>query len=187
MRMLGWMVAGGMVAAAAGLAAQQAKPTEQAERDRLTKLADQVMVEMAAQLNACPVGFHAEVDPRLTLRQVQNGKQAADSTLVQLHFDPIEPKKAIVSASVTAHGFAPASAFLLVQQTLEDNRTQAFELKGGSSTAGLVRTEVDVTAVPFVRWVELNQVTYADGSVWHPAAGLACKARLSKFHYVSAR
>jgi hypothetical protein len=146
-----------------------------------------MMVEMVAQLNACPVGFRAEVDPRLTLREVRNGKQAAYSTLVQLRFDATPAKKSIVSANVTAHGFAPASKFLLVQQTPEDNRTQAFELKGGSSTAGLVRTEVDVTAVPFVRWVELNQVTFADGTVWHPAAGLVCKAELSRFHYVSAR
>jgi hypothetical protein len=160
MRVLGWMVAGGMVAAAA---------------------------EMAAQLHACPVGFRAEIDPRLTLREVRNGKQAADSTLVQLHFDSIEPKKVIVAASVTAHGFAPTSLFMQVQQTPEENRTQAFELKGAGSAGGLMRTEVEVTAVPFVRWVELNQITFADGTVWHPAAGLACKAELSRFHYVSAR
>jgi hypothetical protein len=186
MRMLGWMVAGGMMAAT-GLSAQQAKPNDQAEKDRLTKMADHVMVEMAAQLKACPVGFRAEVDPRLTLRQVQNGKKTTESTLVQLHFDSVEPRKAIVAAIVTAHGFAPTGELMLVQQTPEDNRTQAFELKGGSRTAGLVQKEVEVTAVPFVRWLELDQITFADGTVWHPAAGLACKAELSKFHYVSAR
>lgn len=133
---------------------------------------------------ACPVGFHAAVDPRLTLREVKNGKKAVDATLVRLDFTPVDTKKTIVAASVTAHGVAPHGELMLVEQAADDSRTQAFELTQGTNPAGLVWTEVRVTAMPLVRWVELNQITYADGSVWHAAEGTTCKSVLSRFHPV---
>ncbi len=186
MRVLGWILAGGMMAAAGSLAlsAQQTQPKEQTERERLTKMVDEVMAKMVAQLQSCPVGFRAEVDPRLTLREVRNGRKDSDSTRVRLSFTPADAKKTIVAASVTAHGFAPTSQFMLVGQTADDTRTQAFVLTQGRGAAGLVQTEVEVTVVPFVRWVELNQITYADGSVWHAAEGTTCKSVLSRFHPV---
>jgi hypothetical protein len=175
------------MAAAAGLpalSAQQVQPNEQAKKDRLAKLTEEVMSKMVAQLNACPVGFRAEVDPRLTLRDVKNGKKDADSTFLRVIFEPTDAKTTIVSASVTAHGVAPHGQLMLVGQSADENRTQAFELTRGTGTAGLVQKEIEVTAVPFVRWVELNQITYADGSVWHAAEGTTCKSVLSKFHPV---
>jgi hypothetical protein len=55
MRVLGWMVASGMVAAAAGLSAQQGRHG-----------AESVTIFPAVTMTitpACPVGFHAAIDP----------------------------------------------------------------------------------------------------------------------------
>ena len=186
MRVLGWVAGAGLMMAAAGLAAQQVQTKDQAEKEQLAKQADKVMAQMVAQLNPCPVGFRAEVDPRLTMREVKNGRKDPDSTLVQLSFTPVDVKKTVVAANVTAHGIAPHGQFMQVDERADENRTQAFELTRGRA-AGLWGSEIEVTAMPFVRWVELNQVTYADGSVWHAAEGATCKAELSKFHYVSAQ
>jgi hypothetical protein len=79
------------------------------------------------------------------MREVKKGKKEADPTLVQLSFQTTDAKKTIVSASVTAHGVAPMSEFMLVDQKVDESRTQAFELKS-VGTEGLVQREVDVTA-----------------------------------------
>ncbi len=186
MRLFGRIVGLGMLAmvgCVSALPAQQA----QAKSDQLTKRADELMAQVIRQAQACPVGFQAEVDPRLVKREVKDGKKVVESTSVRLSFMPTDAKKTMVAASVTAHGIAPSGQLMLVSGSLEESRTQAFQLKWASGAAGLLEREVTVTDVPFVRWVELNQVTYGDGTVWSAAEGASCRAELSKFHYVSAR
>ena len=171
-----------MLASSAGLVAQHMQANDQAVPDELNKKADALMVELLAQAGACPVGFRAEVDPRLTMRAVKKGKTDVDPTLLRLEFQPVEAKKTIVAASVTAHGVAPHGELMRVGQTTDENRTQGFELTRAEGQMALSGTEIEVTAVPFVRWVELNQITYKDGSVWHAAEGKPCRAVLSRFH-----
>ena len=169
------MLGGAMI-----LPAQQTKPLQ----ERSGRAADQIMTRMVVLSQACPIGFRAEIDPRLTLRDAKNSKRVEESTFVRLHFTTADVRKTIVTASVTAHGVSPHGELMLVGQNTNENRTQAFELTQANRTAGLSETELHVTGVPFVRWIELNQVTYDDGSVWHAAEGAVCKAGLSNYHPV---
>lgn len=180
MRVLKCIVTCAMLAGATLLPAQQIKPLQ----ERSARAADQIMTRMVVLSQACPIGFRAEIDPRLTLRDVKNSKRMEESTFVRLHFTTADVSKTIVTASVTAHGVSPHGELMLVGQKTDDNRTQAFELTPANPTAGLLQTELHVTAVPFVRWIELNQVTYDDGTVWHAAEGAVCKAGLSNYHPV---
>ena len=178
MRISGWVLGLGVAALTTGMAAQE----NQAAHEPLSAIPPQVILG-----DSCPVGFHAEVDPRLLMRAAKDGRGKADATVVRLDFEARGTHKKISAARVTAYGVAPAGLLMPVGQAPGAKRTQAFEITPGKADAGLVSTEINVTAVPFVRWVQLNQLTYSDGSVWHATPGLACKSALTGFHLVSAQ
>jgi hypothetical protein len=135
----------------------------------------------------CPVKFGASIDTRAIVRSIgdRGGDRGKDpnAPLLDLTFGPGKTAK-IVGASVTVHGLSPQSLYLPVGQRPSEDRTQTFEFNS-QPQAALAGTEVLVTKMSFVRWAELTQLRYADGSTWQPSAYARCKAVPSGFRLVS--
>jgi hypothetical protein len=131
----------------------------------------------------CPVNFGASIDTRVIVRSIGDRGKDPNAPLLNLTFGPGKTAK-IVGASVTVHGLSPQSLYLPVGQRPSEDRTQTFEFNS-QPQAALAGTEVLVTKMSFVRWAELTQLRYADGSTWQPSAYARCKAVPSGFRLVS--
>ncbi len=134
----------------------------------------------------CPVTFGAQTDGRAVARTIEDMHRNPDAPLLRLTFGP---ERTILSANVVIHGSQGSGLLLPVAgqsgQTRVDS-TQSFELKRSSGQQTVADTEVRVTQLRLVRWAELAEVRFADGSIWRPAPDAPCRAVLSPFHLASA-
>lgn len=141
----------------------------------------------------CPVGFGAELNTQLILRsasdqsapQSSSEKKHDDAPLLELTFHRLETPR-IVRATVSVHGLSAKGLFLPASNRTSANRTQIFTLNQESDVRGLARREVKVTGMPFVRWAEVTELNYADGTAWHASPDQECRAALSLFHLIDA-
>ena len=134
----------------------------------------------------CPVFFGAQIDVRAVARTIDDMHQNPDAPLLRLTFGP---GRTILSTNVVIHGSQGSGLLLPVagqsgQKTADT--TQNFELKRLSGQPTVADAEVRVTQLRLVRWAELTEVTFADGSIWHPTSDAQCRAVPSLFHLASA-
>lgn len=99
----------------------------------------------------------------------------------------------VAFATATVHGFGAGPRFELLSpgaaQNVRGNRSLApqtnlklqFNAEDGSSVA-----EMWLPRFGPVRWLDLNTITYADGSSWKPAKGETCTVAPSPFMLVGA-
>ena len=85
---------------------------------------------------------------------------------------------------MVVHGLLASAGYLPVGERSQTARTQAFELNLAPGKAAVAETEVTVTKMRFVRWAELTELRYADGSTWHPSGTAECRAVPSLFRLV---
>ena len=134
----------------------------------------------------CPVFFGAQVAGRAVARTIDDMRKNPDAPLLRLTFSP---ERTIVSAHVVIHGSQGSGLLLPVAgqsgQTKADS-TQNFELKRLSGQQTVADAEVRVTQLRLVRWAELTEVRFADGSAWHPTSDAQCRAVSSLFHLANA-
>ena len=133
----------------------------------------------------CPVNFGAELEGRAVMRSAEDAKHAIDSPLLKLTFTHLKTPM-IKAATVTVHGLSATGRYLQVAEQPSEDRTQTFDLAGPSDASDLVSTEVSVNKMALVRWVEVTELTYADGSSWHSSDLAQCHAVPSRFHLVDA-
>ena len=88
--------------------------------------------------------------------------------------------RAVVAANVTIHGLAPHGRTLPLnaepskRTKLESELTRTLELTMKPNDAGEATAEMMLTGFGIVKTVELNSVTYDDGSRWRVAKDSAC-------------
>ena len=132
----------------------------------------------------CPVGVGAQLDGRAVMRTAGDAKAKVDSPLLQLSFDRQDQPR-IVGARVTVHGVVPTSRLLPAAEHDDANRTQSFDLdRLSAKRQDVVEREVSVTRMTFVRWVDVTELRYADGSTWHASKEAQCRAVPSGFRLV---
>jgi hypothetical protein len=131
----------------------------------------------------CPVNFGAQIDSRVVVRSIGDGPQNPNSQALKVTFRRVDTPT-IVNASVTVHGMSSARRYLPVGQRSEANMSQTFELKP-SQGSDLRQAEVEITKMALVRWAEVTELRFADGSTWHTSAGEHCRATPSGFRLVS--
>lgn len=97
----------------------------------------------------------------------------------------------VASATATVHGFGTGPEFELVSpaagRNMRSNRSRAplknlklqFNSRDGSSVA-----EMWLPGFGPVRWLDLNSITYTDGSTWKPAKGDKCTVTPDPFMLV---
>jgi hypothetical protein len=118
---------------------------------------------------SCPVNLTARQSPGANRMEV-NGVQAK-GIVQNLHLTVTGPNsKRVVAAKVTVYGFA--------------GKVRAVET---SSAPSEIATDLAVPGFSGVRVIDLNAVTYADGSTWKLAAGSTCSSRIDPIMQVSGR
>jgi hypothetical protein len=92
----------------------------------------------------------------------------------------------IVNAEITAHGFSYKWRLIPVSAATPDiwkTMDVALDVRGNSSAS----RELSLGHFSTVRTIDVNSVTYADGSTWHAASPGACSVAPSLFMRVSAQ
>lgn len=134
----------------------------------------------------CPVNFEAQLNSQPRHHFIQEQQKFDDSQLLRLTFSHHNTAK-ILGASITVHGVSGSNSaqYLLVSRQTSQNKTQTFKLDRASESTGLTHVEVLVTKMMFVRWAEVTELRFADGSIWHPSALAQCRAMPSGFQLLS--
>jgi hypothetical protein len=139
----------------------------------------------------CPVGIEARhaMQTPVSMNAASNapGKQVVPQ-LQRLHLTLTNPSsRDIVSAQFTAHGFG--------------NKPKAMDLSAGSNEPDLAKTidvavgvkgksqashDLSLNHFTAVTSIDLNSVTYADGTTWHAPSPAACSITPSMVMLVAA-
>jgi hypothetical protein len=94
----------------------------------------------------------------------------------------------IVGARITAHGFAAKTHSLPAQypRTGSPELTKTVDLKLTMSS-GSAYSDIRLPGFTAVSVIDLDSVTYADGSTWHSSAGKTCHAVPDRMMLISSR
>jgi hypothetical protein len=60
--------------------------------------------------------------------------------------------------------------------TANKNTMETFELHSDASVKRLLSSEISLKKMSAVNWVDLTEIEYADGSVWHASSNSKCRA-----------
>ncbi len=149
---------------------------------------------------ACPIGFSVRRRAASEVLFAKDAAQIPHNQGLQLKFDHMDASN-IVQADITVHGMSgnvrkmpasagpasadpasadPASADPAsadpASADMDTHTTEIFELRSKVQAASLFQSEIWMTKLNAVSWVELTEIKYADGSVWHASAGSQCRA-----------
>ena len=141
----------------------------------------------------CPVGMEVTHNGRFVERNAKSGP--ADDVVpstpeqrINLKMTNLLPHD-IVNAEITARGFSHNSRLVLVspgaQETPDLAKTVdvALDVKGNSSASH----ELSFAHFSAIRTIEVNSVTYADGSTWRASSPGACSVAPSLFMLIGAQ
>lgn len=134
--------------------------------------------------NACPVGFTAERRSSHELEFV-NGGLSKSRQWVHLTFGRGDAQT-IVKVSVTAHGASDKPHAMPASAGIDEDITETFQFERKSGEPGLLASNLSTHTMGSVRWVELTELDYADGSVWRESKASQCRATPSGFLLVAA-
>jgi hypothetical protein len=132
--------------------------------------------EVAPPSARCPVSLHAQQMPGAD-RWVVNGvtvkplAQRLRLTATAPHSGPI------VAANITVHGYAGRPRFTSVGAANQDAGDSARTLDVAFAPGADREASTDIALAGFsaVMVVELNSITYSDGSRWKLSAGSSCR------------
>jgi hypothetical protein len=134
------------------------------------------VLEVALPAAHCPVSLHAQQMPGAD-RWVVNG--VSIKPLAQrLHLTATAPHSGpIVAANITVRGYAGKSRFTPVGAPDQDARDSArtLDVAFASGAGGEASTNIALAGFSAVTVVELNSITYSDGSRWKLSAGSSCR------------
>ncbi len=143
----------------------------------------------------CPVGMQVTHSGRFAERNAKSGP--ADDVVPSTPEQRINLKMInllphdIVNAEITARGFSHNWRVIFVSDTPGAQETPdlaktvdvALEVKGNSSAS----RELSFAYFSAIRTIELNSVTYADGSTWRASSPGACSVAPSLIMPISAQ
>jgi hypothetical protein len=138
----------------------------------------------------CPVGLQVERSSGLFAYENAKALPADDvRPKIEQWFDfrmtnflPHE----IVSAQITAHGFGYKWRVIPISDATPDiwkTMNVALDVKGNSSAS----RELSLGHFSAIRTIDVNSVTYADGSTWHASSPGACSVAPSLIMRISAQ
>jgi hypothetical protein len=135
----------------------------------------------------CPVGFFAQKPSGAVAVARASNPNTGDSSLgLQLILDQRSGPQ-IESVVVTVYGVSSRLMALPAQVAPEYMVSKTFELHRSNGSESLRQASVSMSKVATLTRVELNAITYADGSNWHQLKDFQCQAVPSNFILVAGR
>jgi hypothetical protein len=138
----------------------------------------------------CPVGLQVTHSGRFAERNAKSGP--ADDVAPSLSEQRLDFKmtnflpREIVNAEITVHGFSHKGRYIPVSAPTPDLAKTvdvALDVKGNSSAS----RELSFARFSAIRTIDVNSVTYVDGSTWHASSPGACSVAPSLIMPVSAQ
>jgi hypothetical protein len=128
----------------------------------------------------CPVGFRAN---RQSNAQILSATDAdKNGPPLGLHLTLDHPAVSVIeSIEVTVYGVSPKSRivptdFQPADAITRDTVSKSFLLQRSANDKTLSNADVWMHQVGALRWVDLNEVHYADGTTWRPSGSEKCRA-----------
>jgi hypothetical protein len=128
----------------------------------------------------CPIGFRAS--RQATPQILSAGDTQKNTPALGLHLTlDRQTAPAIESVEITVYGVSPKGQVLPTNQWAADTDTQdviskSFQLQRSSGTETLNNADIWMHQVGALRWVDLNEVRYTDGTNWRPSGSAKCRA-----------
>ncbi|NYF92023.1 hypothetical protein RBB79_20310 [Tunturiibacter empetritectus] len=139
----------------------------------------------------CPIGFRAN---RQSTAQVLSANNAdKNGPVLGLHITLDQPPiAAIESIEVTVYGVSPKGRivptdFRSTEANTRDTVSKSFLLERSADDKTLSNADVWMNRVGALRWVDLNEIRYNDGTIWRPSGSEKCRAVPSNVVLVSAK
>ncbi|MBB5340497.1 hypothetical protein [Tunturiibacter gelidoferens] len=139
----------------------------------------------------CPIGFRANRESTAQILTAGTAQKKEPALGLHLSLDR-QTSPAIESIEVTVYGVSSKGRILPTdlltsQNNTSDTVSKSFELQLGPNSEKLAYADVWMSQVGALRWVDLNEIRYADGAVWHSLGSAECRAVPSDFVLVGRR
>jgi hypothetical protein len=139
----------------------------------------------------CPIGFRA--DRQATTQILTAGTARKNEPALGLHLSlDRQTAPAIESIMVTVYGVSPKGRILptdllTAEDSTSDTVSKSFELQRSPGNETLSNADVWMNKAGALRWVDLIEIRYANGTNWRPSASTKCRAVPSDFVLVRSR
>jgi len=128
----------------------------------------------AVTSQGCPVSFTVKRPSGLVARNARDAHDPAAGVGLDLSFDSRRMPN-IAAATVTVHGLSKGGGIMPIQHQ-PHAVSEVFHLTRSADTPGLSTSEIWTQDVVFVSWAEVTQISYVDGTEWHPSEASTCRA-----------
>jgi hypothetical protein len=146
----------------------------------------QTTVILPGQQLSCPVLLTARQTPGGD-RMMVNGVQVKGvAQLLHLIVSGSNSRR-VVAANVTVHGFANKGRMVQTLSTQDSSdAAKTFDVRFPTAPRE-ISADLAVPGLSAVSVIDLNSVSYSDGSTWKLAAGRSCSTRIDPMMLVSGR
>jgi hypothetical protein len=126
---------------------------------------------------SCPVSLTARQAPGGDRMMVNSVQVKGIAQLLHLIVSGSNSRR-VVAANVTVHGFANKGRMVQTMSTQDaSDAAKTFDVKFPIAPQE-ISTDLAVPGLSAVSMIDLNSVTYSDGSTWKLAAGSVCSSRI---------
>ena len=136
-------------------------------------IADAVVSALTGSLG-CPVDMSAQRTPGGALAYAGGSGQGSGQNGVHVSLKALTGDR-IREASLTVHALSARSRLLPASVDDAPDIARNFHLVGGKQGAVLLDGEASVSGKATVVYVDIEELRYADGRIWQPAAGASCR------------
>ncbi len=147
-----------------------------------------IVISPQQQNSACPVSVRAQQAANWSRREVDNNPPKGPAQ--RLHLTLANPDfTRITGATVTVRGLTPRNRVTQTQRST-GNSSDAAKTLSITFPAGPgkdVSSDLVVPGLSAVYSIDLDSITYADGSTWKLAAGKVCRTPVDGFMLISGR
>ena len=143
-----------------------------------------VIVLQSPSPSNCPVGVEAQHTQQGVVQQV-----SPNANHSQLSYDirlSAFNGRLIRQARITLRGIEGAHVLPAASGEDQADVTESFTITPGDSPKPRFQSVVYAEKLTGVRWIDVDEVTYADGTVWHQTHGSVCRVAPNGFFLVNA-
>jgi hypothetical protein len=142
--------------------------------------ASSVVLKSIPMGTECPIGFRANRQASPQILSAGDTQKNAPALGLHLTLDH-QTAPAIESVEITVYGVSPKVQALPTNQWAADTDTRdviskSFQLQRSADSETLNNADIWMHQVGALRWVDLNEIRYADGTSWRPSGSAKCRA-----------
>jgi hypothetical protein len=142
--------------------------------------ASSVVLRSISMGTECPIGFRANRQASPQVLSAGDTQKNAPALGLHLTLDH-QTAPAIESIEITVYGVSPKSHVLPTNQWSADPGTRdviskSFQLQRSAGAESLNNADIWMHQVGALRWVDLNEIHYTDGTNWRPSGSAKCRA-----------